>query len=150
MTRADRDRYRERRRPNAHKKSVVLASFCAVLAWTAITDALADRPKVVSARIILLNENSNEFQVTVVRVDTSWDHYADRWETVGPEGKILGNRVLWHLHIGEPLFLSALRPVTIPPRVEYVIIRVHYIKHGYGHEKLMALPTPENRDTGVK
>ena len=37
------------------QKSVVLALFCAVLAWTATTDALADRPKVVNARIILLN-----------------------------------------------------------------------------------------------
>jgi len=61
------------------QKSVVLALFCAVLAWTATTDALADRPKVVNARIILLKENSYEFQVTVGHVDTSWDHYADRW-----------------------------------------------------------------------
>ena len=112
--------------------------------------ALADKPKIVNARILLLHENSYEIQVTVGHEDTSWDHYVDKWEVIGPGGKVLGTRVFWHPHIGEPLFLRVLRPVTIPPGVKNVIIRVHDKKHGYGHEKLMALPTPENRDTGVK
>ena len=111
---------------------------------------LADRPKIVNARILLLHENSYEIQVTVGHEDSSWDHYVDRWEVIGPGGKVLGTRVFWHPHIGEPLFLRVLRPVTIPPGVKDVIIRVHDKKHGYGAEKLMALPTPENRDTGVK
>ncbi|MGB0632516.1 MAG: hypothetical protein ACPGRZ_17640 [Alphaproteobacteria bacterium] len=111
---------------------------------------LADRPKIVNARILLLHENSYEVHVTVGHEDSSWDHYVDRWEVIGPNGKILGTRVLWHPHIGEPMFLRVLRPVTIPPGVKDVIIRVHDKKHGYGHEKLMALPTPKNRDTGVK
>ena len=106
--------------------------------------------KDVNARILLLHENSYEIQVTVGHEDSSWDHYVDRWEVIGPGGKVLGTRVLWHPHIGEPLFLRVLRPVTIPAGVKDVIIRVHDKKHGYGHEKLMALPTPENRDTGVK
>ena len=106
--------------------------------------------KDVNARILLLHENSYEIQVTVGHEDSSWDHYVDRWEVIGPGGKVLGTRVLWHPHIGEPLFLRVLRPVTIPAGVKDVIIRVHDKKHGYGHKKLMALPTPENRDTGVK
>lgn len=117
---------------------------------TGLTPALADKPKIVNARILLLNENSYEIQVTVGHEDSSWDHYVDRWEVIGPGGKVLGTRVFWHPHIGEPLFLRVLRPVTIPPGVKDVIIRVHDKIHGYGHEKLMALPTPENRDTGVK
>jgi len=114
------------------------------------TAVLADKPKIVNARILLLNENSYEIQVTVGHEDSSWDHYVDRWEVIGPGGKVLGTRVFWHPHIGEPLFLRVLRPVTIPPGVENVIIRVHDRIQGYGNEKLMALPTPDNRDTGVK
>ena len=87
--------------------------------------------KDVNARILLLHENSYEIQVTVGHEDSSWDHYVDRWEVIGPAGgKVLGTRVLWHPHIGEPLFLRVLRPVTIPAGVKDVIIRVHDKKHG--------------------
>lgn len=55
--------------------------------------ALADRPKIVNARILLLHENSYEVQVTVGHEDSSWDHYVDRWEVIDPGGKILGTRV---------------------------------------------------------
>lgn len=76
--------------------------------------AAADTPKVVNARIIKLGKTSYEFQVTVQHVDASWDHFADRWEIIGPGGRVLGTRVLYHPHIGERQFTRKLRGVTIP------------------------------------
>ncbi len=111
---------------------------------------VADTPKVVNARIIKLSETSYEFQVTVQREDASWDHFADRWEIIGPGGRVLGTRVLLHPHIGERQFTRKLRGVTIPEGVEHVIVRVHDKVHGYGREKLIALPTGKSRDTGFK
>lgn len=111
---------------------------------------LADTPKVINARIIKLGKTSYEFHVTVQHEDTSWDHYADRWEVIGPGGRVLGTRVLYHPHIGERQFTRKLRGVTIPQGVEHVIIRVHDKVHGYGREKLISLPTDEKRDTGFK
>jgi len=111
---------------------------------------VADTPKVVNARIIKLSETSYEFQVTVQREDASWDHFADRWEIIGPGGRVLGARVLLHPHIGERQFTRKLRGVTIPEGVEHVIVRVHDKVHGYGREKLIALPTGKSRDTGFK
>lgn len=112
--------------------------------------AAADTPKVVNARIIKLGKTSYEFQVTVQHVDASWDHFADRWEIIGPGGRVLGTRVLYHPHIGERQFTRKLRGVTIPEGVEHVIVRVHDKLHGYGREKLIALLTGKSRDTGFK
>ena len=112
--------------------------------------AAADTPKVVNARIIKLGKTSYEFQVTVQHVDASWDHFADRWEIIGPGGRVLGTRVFYHPHIGERQFTRKLRGVTIPEGVEHVIVRVHDKLHGYGREKLIALPTGKSRDTGFK
>ena len=150
MVTANPARCRKRRETTTYMRPVAAGLLAVAILCAGMIPALSDRPKIVNARILLLHENSYEIQVTVGHEDSSWDHYVDRWEVIGPGGKVLGTRVLWHPHIGEPLFLRVLRPVTIPAGVKDVIIRVHDKKHGYGHKKLMALPTPENRDTGVK
>lgn len=111
---------------------------------------IADTPQVIHARIIKLGKTSYEFQVTVQHEDTSWDHFADKWEVIGPGGRVLGTRVLRHPHIGERQFTRSLRGVTIPEGVTHVIVRVHDKVHGYGREKLIALPTGDSRDTGFK
>ena len=79
--------------------------------------AVADTPKVVNARIIKLSETSDEFQVTVQHKDASWDHFADRWEIIGPGGRVLGTRVIFNPHIGERQFTRELRGVAIPEGV---------------------------------
>ena len=112
--------------------------------------AAADTPKVVNTRIIKLGKTSYEFQVTVQHEETSWEHYADRWEEIGPGGRVLGTRVLYHPHIGERHFTRKLRGVTIPEGVEHVIVRVQDKVRGYGREKLIALPTGKSRDNGFK
>ena len=88
--------------------------------------------------------------MTVAHIDSSWDHYLDRWEVIGPGGKVLGTRVLFHPHIGEESFFRTLPGVTIPEGVKHVIIRVLDKTHGYGREKLMTLPTNKKRETGVQ
>ena len=112
--------------------------------------AAADTPKVVNTRIIKLGKTSYEFQVTFQHEDTSWEHYADRRAEIGPGGRVLGTRVLYHPHIGERHFTRKLRGVTIPEGVEHVIVRVQDKVRGYGREKLIALPTGKNRDNGFK
>lgn len=124
----------------------LIAAFATGLA----VPAAADKPIAVKARIIKLNKTSYEFYVTVQHEDTSWEHYVDRWEVIGPKGKVVGTRVLYHPHIGERQFTRSLRGVTIPAGVEHVIIRVHDKIHGYGRERLIAMPTDKNPDTGFK
>lgn len=133
----------------------VLATFMSVaLALGLIASvpmpAAADKPLAVKARIIKHSKNSYEIHVTVQHVDTSLDHYADRWEVIGPGGRVLAAPMLFHLHIGERQFTRNLRGVTIPDGVKPIIIRVHDKVHGYGRERLVAMPTDDKPDTGYK
>jgi hypothetical protein len=52
------------------------------------------------------------FDVTVQHADTGWDHYADAWEVLAPDGTVLGARRLLHPHTEEqpsPVRSSASR-----------------------------------------
>ena len=76
---------------------------------------IAAKPNTVNTLIVLSHENNYQVHVTIGHVNTSWDHHVDQREVISPGGEILGASVLWHLNIGEHLFLRIDRPVTIPP-----------------------------------
>ena len=70
--------------------------------------------------------------VTVRHADTGWDHYADAWEVVGPDGTVYGKRVLYHPHVNEQPFTRSLDGVKIPENVGSVTVRAHDSVHGLG------------------
>jgi hypothetical protein len=72
------------------------------------------------------------FDVTVAHADSGWDHYADRWDVLTPDGALLGSRILYHPHVDEQPFTRSLDGVTIPPGVTRVIVRAHDTVHGAG------------------
>jgi len=72
------------------------------------------------------------FSVTVRHADEGWDHYADKWEVLGPDGEVLGVRELAHPHVSEQPFTRSLRGVKIPAGVKKVTLRAHDSVHGYG------------------
>ena len=77
-----------------------------------------------------------DFSVTVRHDDQGWDHYADNWEVLDPDGNVLGVRELVHPHVEEQPFTRSLRGVEIPPEVTEVVIRAHDSVHGYGGAEL--------------
>ena len=78
---------------------------------------------------------------TVEHADEGWDHYADRWEVLAPDGTILATRELLHPHVEEQPFTRSLAGVVIPDGIEEVIIRAHDNVHGYGGaEVTVAVP----------
>lgn len=72
------------------------------------------------------------FDVTLNHDDTGWDHYADRWEILGPKGELLATRVLMHPHVNEQPFTRSLSGVSIPVGLREVTVRGHDLLHGYG------------------
>jgi len=63
------------------------------------------------------------FDVTVRHADTGWDHYADAWEVVLPDGKtVLATRTLLHPHETEQPFTRSER-IRIPAGVTRVQVR---------------------------
>ena len=72
-----------------------------------------------------------DFDVTIRSKDTGWDRYADRIEVLGPDGKILGTRVLEHPHEQEQPFTRDVMGVEIPRGVADVTIRARFKPTGF-------------------
>lgn len=77
-------------------------------------------------------DDTLRFDVTVQHADAGWEHYANRWEVVAPDGTILATRTLLHPHDQEQPFTRSLSGVNIPTDINQVMIRAHDSEHGYG------------------
>ena len=69
---------------------------------------------------------------TVRHADAGWDHYADEWRVVAPDGAVLGTRTLHHPHETEQPFTRSLGGVEIPSGVSEVTIEARDNVHGRG------------------
>ena len=107
-----------------------IAGALAFLSATA--GALAGKADVVAVEVTREAVGTFAFSVTVRHADTGWDHYADRWEVVGPDGKVLATRVLLHPHENEQPFTRSLSGVKIAPTITEVVIRARDSRHGHG------------------
>ncbi len=112
--------------------SIAVLGFAAFLA----RPAPAGEADVVGAEARAVGPRLFRFDVTVRHGDTGWVHYADRWEVVGPDGKVLATRVLRHPHVDEQPFTRSLPRVFVPEGVEEVVLRAHDRVHGLGGEEL--------------
>lgn len=83
-----------------------------------------------------MSGSSWTFDVTVLHDDEGWNHYADKWDIVAPDGTVLGTRVLAHPHENEQPFTRSLSGVSIPDSVSNVIIRAHDSIHEYGGKEM--------------
>lgn len=96
--------------------------------------AVADQVEIVDARVQASGEGNYRFDVTLRHADTGWDHYADAWQILAPDGSLLGERVLYHPHVQEQPFTRSLPGVRIPQGTPYVSIRAHDKVHGYSDQ----------------
>lgn len=76
------------------------------------------------------------FNVTVAHADEGWDHYANVWQVVAPDGTVLGTRTLYHPHVNEQPFTRSLSGVSIPDGVTEVVLRAGDSVHGYGGQEI--------------
>jgi hypothetical protein len=72
-----------------------------------------------------------QFNVTIRSPDTGCARYADWWEVVSLDGKLLYRRVLAHSHVDEQPFARSGGPVPIAPDT-LVWVRAHMRPGGYG------------------
>jgi len=100
------------------------------------TLALAGEADVVDVRVQAQAGGGYRFDATVRHGDEGWDHYADAFEIVGPNGVVLGTRVLAHPHVNEQPFTRSLGGVKIPQGVTSVEVRARDKVHGLGGKTL--------------
>lgn len=118
--------------------SILVSFVSAVLVGSALlsTPSLSGEADIVDVRAQQAADGTWRFDVTVRHDDTGWDHYADKWDVVGPDGAVLGERVLLHPHVNEQPFTRSLSGVSIPATVSVVTIRAHDSVHEYGGEEI--------------
>jgi hypothetical protein len=71
------------------------------------------------------------FDVGVRSPETGCQQYADWWEVVSEDGRLLYRRVLVHSHVDEQPFVRSGGPVSIQPST-VVWVRAHMKPGGYG------------------
>ena len=103
--------------------------------------AYAGQADVVGVKVSKTAPNTYRFDVTVKHGDEGWDHYADRWDVVAPDGTVLGTRILHHPHVEEQPFTRS-DVIKVPDGVKSVIIRAGDKVHGLGGE-VMTVVLPE-------
>jgi hypothetical protein len=98
--------------------------------------ARAGPADVVAARAERAADGTWRFVVGVRHADEGWDHYADRWEVLAPDGTVLATRELRHPHVDEQPFTRDLAGVRVPPGVTRVRIRARDSRHGFGGREI--------------
>ncbi len=93
--------------------------------------ALAGEADVIDARADALGGGQWRITATIRHADTGWDHYADGFEIVGPDGTVLGTRVLYHPHVEEQPFTRS-HTLSIPEGITRVTVRARDSVHGTG------------------
>jgi hypothetical protein len=93
--------------------------------------ALAGEADVVGAKATRASDGTWRFDVTIRSHDKGWDYYADAFEVLTPDGRLLGTRVLLHPHEDEQPFTRELDGIRIPAGVERVVIRARHKPKGY-------------------
>ncbi len=104
----------------------------ASLLFVATGAALANDAVVKGAKASANGDGTYSFTVTVSHADTGWKHYADKFEVLDMNGKVLGTRVLYHPHENEQPFTRSLGRVQIPIGITEVRVRAHDKVHGDG------------------
>lgn len=101
---------------------------------------MAGEATVVGVEAVPEAAGSWRFSVTVRHPDTGWEHYADKWQVLGPDGTVLGERVLLHPHVDEQPFTRSLSGVAIPSGTGQVTVRAHDSVDGWGPAVTVPLP----------
>ncbi len=103
--------------------ALALMAVCLAKVW-------AGEVAILDVEARLQSDGRYAFAVTLKHADNGWDHYADRWRVLGPDGAVLGDRVLMHPHVNEQPFTRSLSGVAIPAGLKSVFISAHDKMHG--------------------
>ena len=117
---------------------LVMKKICLLLLFL-IPPLQAGEVRIVDVKVHC--STSCSFTVTLEHADEGWNHYANQWDVVTLDGKLLKSRVLHHPHVDEQPFTRSLSGVSIANHVKQVKIRARDSRHGYSaKEWIVDLP----------
>lgn len=139
VTRSDADRARRARSAPAPAVSDSLGESPVPLAKSIAPPSPGFAPISARADVIAVEISGSagayEFNVTILSPDTGCDQYADWWEVLSEDGRLLYRRVLAHSHAGEQPFTRAGGPVPVDAETT-VWVRAHMFPGGYGGQAM--------------
>ncbi|HAT86785.1 MAG TPA: hypothetical protein DCS30_13080 [Rhizobiales bacterium] len=121
----------------------MLSTF--ILSLAALTqpfEVRAGEADVVQVALTRSGDGTYQASVTVEHADEGWDHYANAWEVVAPDGTVLATRVLAHPHVNEQPFTRSLSGIAIPKNIKKVRFRAKDSVHGYGGKEIVLPVNP--------
>ena len=92
----------------------------------------ANEVEVVDVKIKSTSAGHARVDVTLLHGDTGWDHYANAWEILDSNKKLIATRILHHPHESEQPFTRSLYDVSLPVGAKFVYVRGRDKVHGYG------------------
>jgi len=101
------------------------------------TSVYANKANILKVKSICTEYKSCTFFVTVKHKDTGWKHFANKYEILTLDRKIIATRILHHPHVDEQPFTRSISNVKIPKNIKTVIIRAHDLVHGYGGKEVI-------------
>lgn len=123
------------------RRRASFASAISLILIAAAGAAGAGEADVVDAKVRQGANGTYDFDVTVRSNDRGWDYFADAFEVLTVDGRLLGRRVLLHPHENEQPFTRELHGVRIPDGIDRVVIRARHKPKGY-EGRTLTLPLP--------
>ncbi len=115
-----------------------------LIGWVTILIGMLVPGLVSAGQVEIINvevacSSSCTFSVTLKHADEGWDHYANQWDVMTMDGRLLKSRVLYHPHVDEQPFTRSLSGVKIPAGTTRVKVRAKDLKHGYSLQEYTIL-----------
>lgn len=93
---------------------------------------VAGEADVVNATASRINGDTWRVEATIRHADEGWEHYANAFEVLDPQGQVLGVRELLHPHVNEQPFTRSLGQIRIAPEIKFIVVRARDSVHEYG------------------
>lgn len=96
----------------------------------ACVTAQANKVEIVDVKAHQNVDKTWTFAVTLKHGDTGWNHYANEWQVIALDKKILATRTLYHPHVDEQPFTRNISGVKIPASIKTVRVIAKDTMHG--------------------
>jgi hypothetical protein len=70
-----------------------------IIAFVFSSISFAKKADVLNVEVNKMSKGTYQFSVTVSHKDEGWNHYANKWDIVAPDGTILSTRTPHHTHV---------------------------------------------------
>ena len=119
------------------KKSILLTILTLTISLVLSGIAQANEVEIVDVKARQDKDKSWRFAVTLKHADEGWDHYANEWQVIAADDKILATRTLYHPHVDEQPFTRNISGVKIPDDVKTVRVIARDTVHGHAKTAML-------------